>query len=158
MVGTNLDLEDLTETDVSQPEKIENFTPVKCAANTECEKIFTVTFKEESTLTIGAGIDLSMTMAEISTTVVVEKNPFGPSVEATASLNKTEFTASTTMNVETSKTQGKEISDTTRVLVKLEKDESATIDLVRRTQDTVYGWKCTFGLEGLFQLTNSFSE
>ena len=157
MVGTKLDLEDLTETDVSQPVKIENFTPVKCAANSECENIFTVTFKEESTLTIGAGVDLSMTVgSEISTTVGGEI-PFGPSVEATASL-KTEFTASASMNVENSKTQGKEISDTTRVLVKLEKDESATIDLVRRTQDTVYGWTCTFALEGNFQLTTFFSE
>lgn len=157
MVGSSLDLEDLTDIDVSPPEKIENFKPIRCTSSEleqTCTKTFTEGYTEVSTLTIGSGFDLSTTVgSEISTTVGGDI-PFGPSVEATISL-RAELTASASMSTENSKSKEKSITDSTSVTVKLAPGEEAFIDMKRRTQDIVYGWTCTFELEGRFELTNS---
>ncbi|XP_066925842.1 uncharacterized protein [Clytia hemisphaerica] len=143
-------VEDKTQPTVAAPQQVKNFKPVICTASNKaytCNKRVTSTITTSSTLKIGSGFSMGVT---IGTKVGLEASAFG--VKASTEFS-TQISASSTFNVERSKTHVQSMADQTHVTVDVPANEGVMINLLRKKVDIVYKWKGIFQMLGKYKLS-----
>lgn len=142
-------VEDKTQPTATQPKRVKNFKPVTCLASSKaytCNKRVTSTVTTSSTLKIGSGFSMGVT---IGAKVGIETSIFG--VKASAEFS-TQIQSTSSFNIESSKTTTESLADQTHITVDVPANEQVTIDLLRKKVDIVYKWKGIFQTLGKYQL------
>ncbi|XP_066912196.1 uncharacterized protein [Clytia hemisphaerica] len=143
-------VEDKTQPTVGKPQRVKNFKPVICTASNKayrCNKRMTSTISTSSTLKIGSGFSMGVT---IGAKVGFEAGAFG--VKATGEFS-TQVSSTSTFNVERSKTCTISFTDQTDISVNVPANEQVMIDLLRKKVDIVYKWKGVFQMLGKYKLS-----
>ncbi|XP_066919024.1 uncharacterized protein [Clytia hemisphaerica] len=142
-------MEDESDPLTSKPERVKNYIPVICmpaSSDYECKKVLAVSVAQSSTLTIGSGFSMTTTFG---VKTAFEANWFGQKFKNEISF---ELSASSSLNIGTSKTTTKTVTDTTWVTVKVPANQQVMIDLLRQKIDIVYKWSGVFRLLGKYKM------
>ena len=147
MNALKFDIEDKSPLNVAKPQPIKGFRPVICSAHKnsyKCTKWFTTAVSTSSTFTIGTGLTLAV---KVGTSVEVSSGLFGTGSKSTFS---TEVTASSSFNIESSKTKTYTTTDNTDISVQVPENTEIKINLLRTVQDLEYKWKAVFEFLGKY--------
>ncbi|XP_028414750.1 uncharacterized protein LOC114537838 [Dendronephthya gigantea] len=142
-------IEDTSPLNVAKPEPVKGFRPVICSAHSnpyKCTKWLTTSVSTSSTFKIGSGFSLAV---KVGASVEVRAGFFGTGAKTTFT---TEVTATSSFNVEASKTNTYTTTDKTDVSIEVPKNAEITINLLRTLQDLEYKWKAIFELLGKYSV------
>ncbi len=140
-------IEDKSALNVAKPQPIKGFRPVICSAHAtsyKCTKWLTAAVSTSSTLKIGTGFSLAV---KVGASVDVGVGLLGAGTKTTFSR---EITATTSLNVEASKTKTYTTTGKTVVSVQVPENTEITINLLRTVQNLEYKWKAIFELLGKY--------
>lgn len=140
-------IEDKTPLNTAKPEPVAG--PVICSSHTnsyKCSKWLTTSISTSSSFSIGTGFTLAV---KVGASVELEAKFFGSGTKTAFS---TEISASTSFNVESSRSNTYSTTDRTAVSVQVPANTEVTINLLRTVQNLVYKWKADFQLLGKYSL------
>ena len=143
------DIEDKSPLNVAKPQPVKGFRPVICSAHSnpyKCSKLLTTAISTSSTFKIGTGFSLAV---KVGASVEVGAGFLGTGTKTTFS---TEVTATSSFNVEASKTKSYTTTDQTDVSIEVPANTEITINLLRTVQDLEYKWKAIFELLGKYSV------
>jgi len=146
--ATSFDIQDETPLNVAQPEPIPNLLPAECLGSTvayECQKTLSTTIIQSSTLTIGTGFEMGVS---ISDGVEVDETFFGSGMKENF---QAAVSSQSSFNTESSKTTETQVYESTTVTVQVPPGEDITINMLRSTQNIQYRWK------GIFEALGKYS-
>lgn len=106
MESVSFKVEDKTEPNTGKPERVKNFFPVTCFANTisyRCDKRLTLSVSRSKTFSIGSGLSMS---ASFGTKTSIETGIFGNKLTAELS---TQLSSTSSFNVESSETKEEKV-------------------------------------------------
>ena len=147
--AVNFNIEDKSPLNVAKPQPIDGFRPVICSAHSnpyKCTKWLTTAISTSSTFKIGTGFSLAV---KVGASVEIQGGLFGSGTKKTFS---TEVTATSSLNVEASKTKTYTTTDKTDVSIEVPANTEITINLLRTVQDLEYKWKAVFELLGKYSV------
>ena len=142
-------IENKTPLNTAKPEPVAGFLPVICSSHTnsyKCSKWLTTSIYTSSSFSIGTGFTLAV---KVGASVELEAKFFGSGTKTTFS---TEISASTSFNVESSRSNTYTTTDRTAVSVQVPANTEVTINLLRTVQNLVYKWKAEFQMLGKYSL------
>ena len=149
MNALKFNIEDKTPLNVAKPQPIKGFVPVICSAHKRpytCTKTLSTSISSSSTLSIGSGFSLAVTVG-----ASVEVGPeFLDS--GTKSTFRTQVTGSTSFNVQSGKTNTYTTTHNRDVSVEVPASTEIKINLLRTVQDFEYKWKAVFELLGKYSV------
>ena len=145
--AVKFNIEDKSPLNVAKPQPIDGFRPVICSAHSnpyKCTKWLTTAISTSSTLTIGTGFSLAV---KVGASVEVSAGFLGSETKTTFT---TDITATSSLNVEASKTKTYTTTEKTDVSIEVPANTEITINLLRTVQDLEYKWKAVFELLGKY--------
>ena len=143
----SFEIEDKTPLNVAKPEPIPGFRPVVCSAHPQkydCSKTLETSVTDSTSLTIGAGLEMSVS---IGSGIETEASFLGQSVKSTFSM---EMSATTSLSVESSKTKEITTTESSTVTVSVPPNKQVMINMLRSVENLIYKWKANFRILGRY--------
>ena len=140
-------IEDNTPLNVAKPTPIKGFTPVICSAHSnpyKCRKLLKKALLTSSSFTIGSGFSLAV---KVGASVRVSAGFLGSGTKSTFT---TEVTRTSSLNIESTKTNTYETAEETEVSVQVPANTELMINYFRTKADIEYKWKAVFQLLGKY--------